>query len=267
MNSLINIIPRKNFNGEIYFQTRFFDKNGRCIKAISFPEINSRAKAYFCSREKLEHILIQTMPKDEIEQYGILSIEEVKRILALPVKNQNDARNILIALLGITCGLGVSEIRNLKWEQIKPNDMLLIKSSQASRLIPFIINLKGRLNRMNSFIPDSLFVIPNISNKDKPCDPISITRGLSSVLTAIKISKDRNIVPSNLWETFINLLVNCNKEIEMNTIDYLCGFHYAEPDELKRRTDYIFAIQGMMMKLNDLKYVTTDMNWFGNHNT
>ena len=263
MHSLINIVPRKHSNGEPYFQTRLFDKNGRNIKTVSFPKIKSRTEAYFSAREKLEQILIQTMPKEEIEQYGILSIEEVKRILSLPVKNQYDTRNILIALLGITCGLGVSEIRNLKTEQIKPNYMFMVESSLGNRVIPFIRKVKDEINRMNSFIPDCRFVIPNLSNKDKPCDPISITRGLSSVLTEIGIRKDRNIVPSNLRESFINLLMNCNKKIEMNTIDYLCGFYPAKPDEQKRRKDYIFAIQDMMMKLYELNFISTDdMIWF-----
>jgi len=269
MHSLINIISRQHSGQKRYFQARFFDKNGKSIKSSSFPNIESHAEAYLSARQKLEQILPPAMSKEEIEQYGILSIEEVKSIMALPNKNPSEARNTLIALLGITCGLGVSEIYNLKRDQILSNDMILIEElNNGYRIIPFIGNVKNRLESLKTFYPDSQYVIPNMRNMEKPCDPISISRGLSSVLSKIEVKEERNIVPSALWETFITLLVACNelhkRNIDMKTLDYLCGFSKPCTELPKGMKDSITAaISCLMFVLEDLKYITVGvMNWY-----
>jgi len=268
MHSFINLIPRKHSSGKPYFQARFFDKRGKPIKSVSFPKIESRAEAYLYARQKLEQILTPAMLKEEIEQYGILSVDEVKNILALSGNNPNEARNALIALLGITCGLAVSEICNLKRDQILSNDMILIEApNNRHRIIPFIENVKSRLKMLNCFFSNSRYVIPNMKNMDKPCNPISISRGLSSVLSKIGIGEERNIVPSALQETFITLLVSCNdlhkNNIDIKTLDYLCGFKTSGTmisEGMKR--SITTAIRSLMFVLEDLKYDSGNMNWY-----
>ena len=269
MHSLINLIPRKHSSGKLYFQARFFDKNGKPIKSVSFPKIESRAEAYLCARQKLEQILTPAMPKEEIKQYGILSVKEVKSILALPDNNPNEARNALIALLGVTCGLAVSEICNLKRNQILSNDMILIEApNNGYRIIPFIENVKNRVKMLNCFYPNGPYVIPNMKNMDKPCNPISISRGLSSVLSKIGIGEERNIVPSALQETFITLLVSCNElhktKINMKTLDYLCGFNISDTELSKgMKVSITSAICCLMIVLENYSYNPSgEMNWY-----
>jgi len=270
MHSLINLIPRKHSSGKPYFQARFFNKNGKLIKSVSFPKIESRAEAYLYAREQLGQILSPAMSKDEIYQYGILSVKEVKSILALPDNNPNEARNALIALLGITCGLAVSEICNLKRNQIHSNDMILINApNNGYRIIPFIESVKNRLKMLNCFYPNGPYVIPNMKNMDKPCNPISISRGLSSVLSKIGIGEERNIVPSALQETFITLLVSCqkkssNENIDMKTLDYLCGFNISDTELSKgMKASIISATSCLMIVLDNYSYnPSCDMNWY-----
>jgi integrase len=266
VHSLINLVSRHS-KEKPYYQARFYDKSGKPIKSVSLPNIESRAEAYICARQELEQILTSVMPKEEIEQYGILSTEEVKSIVALPENNPNEARNTLIVLLGITCGLGVSEICNLKRNHVSPNDMLMIEApNNVYRVIPFIKNVKKRLVRLSRFYPDSRYVIPNIRNMDKPCNPISISRGLSSVLSKTGIGKERNIVPSVLQETFITLLVSCQKlhQIDMKILDYLCGFSVSSDMVLSENTKVSITtvITRLMIVLEDLKFITAgDMRW------
>jgi len=268
MHSLINLIPRKHSSGKTYFQARFFDKSGKLINSVSFPNIESQAEAYLSARQKLKQLLTPAMPKEEIEQYGILSTEEAKSILALPDKDPNEARNTLVALLGITCGLGVSEICNLKRNQILPNDMILIDApNNIYRIIPFIGNVKNRLERLNTFYPGSRYVIPNMKDMDEPCNPITISRGLSSDLSKIGIGGERNIVPSVLQKTFITLLASCNvlhkRIIDMETIDYLCGFNISDTMLFERmKRNIMTAIRSLMFVLEDLKYDPGNMNWY-----
>jgi integrase len=261
LRSSISVVIRKHSNGSPYFQARFFDKSGHLLKSISFPKVKSRAEAYLCAREKLEEILASIMPNKEIEWHGILSLDEVRSILALPDDNPNEARYTLIAILGITCGLGVSEICNLTRDRIKSNDMILIETSHGKRFIPIILNVKNRLKKLCSHYPDSLYVIPNLGNMDKPCNQISVNRGLSSVLSQIGIGKERNIIPSVLWETFITLLSR-NKKIEMQTLDYLCGFDMSGVELPKTNESSIRAIKELMMTLEKRSFWTTGlMKW------
>jgi len=265
MHSLINIVPRRHSDGNPYYQIRFFDKTGKQIKSLCIPKIKSRAEAYLYARQKLEDTFTPRMQKEDIHQYGILSIDEVRIILALPDNDKTSARNTLTALLGITCGLGVSEICNLKREHINEKDMFIIETAHGERMIPFILNVKERLKKLNSFYPNSRYVIPNLKNMEKPCNPISINRGLFSVLEKIGISKERNIIPSVLWETFVTQLL-CDKYIEMETLDYLCGFSRLGTTELPNvnSSSIITAIKYLMLHLDNFGYVPTlfPINWY-----
>jgi integrase len=229
--SLINLIPRENVLGRFYWQARFFNKSGRLIKSLSFPDTESKAEVYFRARDKLEEILESQMPKEEIALYGILSEDEVRRILRLPYTDPNEVRNILIALLGIICGLGVSEICNLKRDKVDKNSIFIIENVDRNRIIPFNLRIKNLLKKMNETYPDCLDVIPDMRNMEKPCDPNTIRRALSLVLDKTGIDKERNIVPSALWETYLSLLVKSDlpwsdriNKIQIETLDYLCGF-------------------------------------------
>jgi len=260
--SLINIVSRKRSKDELYYQARFFDKSGSLVKSVSLSGIKSRAEAYLFARQKMEQILSPVIPKEEIERYGILLIDEVRNILALNDDNLTDARNILISLLGITCGLSVSEICNLKREHITQNDMLIIETPHGNRFIPFIENVKIRLEKLNRLSPDCLYVIPNNKDKNKPCNPTSITRGLSFVLDKIGIVKERNINPSVLWKTFITLLVSCHKEIDMKTLDYLCSFDLSGNENITSKKPFIDAIRSLMMVLGKINFWTMGkMGW------
>jgi integrase len=263
MKSLINIIPRKNAAGEIYYQARFFAKGGQKTKALSLPlRIKSRSEAYRYAREKAEEVLFPAMAKEEINNYGLLTAEEVKAVLALPDDKPEEARNTLITLLGITCGLGVSGIRRLERIQITPNDTLAIGAGDKSRVIPFIGKVGDRLEKMKTHFPGSLFVIPNFRHSDKPCDPISITRGVEATLASIGVGKERNIVPSVLWETFVSLLVSSKPDIEMKTVDYLCGFHAStEGLPSKDIPKAIDAISKMMILLENMDFAPI-MQWY-----
>jgi integrase len=225
------------------------------VTAVSIPKIKSRIKAYLCAREKLEHILTPLMTVEEIRNHGVLSINEVKKIMALPDSTQEEARNILVALLGITCGLGVSEIRNLERKHVTLGDMLLIDTPHGTRSVPLIGNVKKRIEKMNQHFPESRYVIPNFKDHGKPCNPISINRALFTVNESIGISNERNIVPSVLWETFIMLLITCHKDIENKTLDYLCDFGISEDDFYETvKRDVIRAINLMMITLEDMEY-------------
>jgi integrase len=263
MKSLINIIPRKNAAGEIYYyQARFFGK-GCKEETLSLPrEIKSRSEAYLKAREMAEEVLFPAMTKEEINNYGLLTVEEVKAVLALPDDKLEEARNILIVLLGITCGLGVSEIRHLERKQITQNDTLAIGAGDKSRVIPFIGKVRDRFEKMKTHFPDSLFVIPNFRHSDKPCNPSSIKRGVEAVLAGIGVGKERNIVPSVLWETFVSLLVSSKPDIDMRTVDYLLGFHtFTEILLSKEIPQAIEAISSMMMRLENMHH-RPNMNWY-----
>jgi integrase len=258
MHSLINIIEPKKSKGKLCFRARFFDKNGGYIQEKSLSgSIKTRTEAYLKARKELEQVL--SLSKDEIEQYGILSVDEVKTILNLQDVNKTMARDTLITLLGVTCGLGVSEIRYLRKEHIQSNDMFLVETGDKTRIIPFIGNVRKRIKEMDSYFPESKYVIPNIRNMNKPCNPISITRGVESVLKRIGMDKERNILPSCLWETFVSLLVKSKEGVDMETIDFLCGFSIST---LKTEGNKIDLINNLMIKLENKNCSQIGyMNW------
>ena len=152
-------MSRRHSDGKVYYQARFFDKSGHPLKSLSLTGIESRSEAYLSARKRIEQILIPSLTKEEIDQYGILTVDEVKAILGLPDDKPEMARSALIALLGTTCGLGVSEIRNLKRDQVTQKDMFSIETSHGNILIPFIGKVKGRLVQMRKHFPDSRYVM------------------------------------------------------------------------------------------------------------
>jgi integrase len=258
--SLINIVTRKNTAGETYYQARFFDKSGLLIKTKSYSGIKSRASMYLSSRKELEQGIIPSIPIVELGNYGIFTIEEVRGIFALPDTQPESLRYILAVLLGITCGLGVTEITNLSVENIKPDDMFEVKNPDAPRLIPFIGKVKDKIGKIKKCYPQSRYIIPNLKDMSKPCDPITINRALVFVLNKLSIGRERNIVSSRLQETFITLLVAPKSKPEMEIIDYLCGFNTLKTDNIKLKI--IGAVCDMMITLENRDCYPNEMNWY-----
>ncbi|GHT80217.1 hypothetical protein FACS1894130_11080 [Spirochaetia bacterium] len=183
MHSLINIIERRDKNGNSYYQVRFFKKNGHCYAAKSYPSIKSRTEIYLFARKALKEGIIPFINSPEARTYGILTLEEVKQILAIEENEPHILRAKLIVLLGITCGLGVGEIQQLRKENIDyQHNMLKVINRNFSRLILYIDTTRDLLKKIDETYPDHVFVIPNLNNIRRPCDPITITRGLSIIL-------------------------------------------------------------------------------------
>jgi hypothetical protein len=101
---------------------------------------------------------------------------------------------------------------------------------------------------MKELYPESVYVIPNLRDMEKPCNPIAITRGLDLILQKLNIPKERDIQPSTLYETFINLLLDCDNKPE--AIDLLCG--YSKSNNEQPLSSNISAMVNLMIKLKEL---------------
>jgi integrase len=186
---------------------------------------------------------IASLAADEVKHYGILTTGEVKTLLSLSFDKPELRRYQLLVLLGVTCGLGVSEIQNLQLEDvILDYDWLVVKKPDSSRFVPYLDVVRDLITK--SIHKDSntryVYVIPNLKAKEKPCNQITITRGLQIILKYLKIDEARHIRPSSLQYTFINILLECHVPVE--TIDHLCGFIQEAGDETKIKEDKIKAI-------------------------
>jgi integrase len=244
MRSLINLIPRKNTKGEPYYQARFFTKGGKPLESTSFPETPSRTEAYRLARALLLKDEIASLAADEVKHYGILTTGEVKALLSFSFNKPELRRYQLIVLLGVTCGLGVSEIQNLRWDDIFLNyDWLVVRKPASSRFIPYLDVVRDLITKSIHKDSNSRYVIPNLKAKGKPCNQITITRGLQIILKYLKIDAARHIRPSSLQYTFINILLECHVPVE--TIDRLCGFSQEAGDETKIKEEKIKAITQM----------------------
>jgi integrase len=260
VHSPINIVKRTNHAGDSYYQARFFEKDGYLRTAKSYPGIQSRTEAYRLARKALEDgsIPLSSCTQGEIRTYGILTRDEVKAILSLEDDKPHILRARLIVLLGITCGLDVDEIRNLRIEDVDfDRDTLRINNPASSRKIPYIDKTRDLLNKMRKLYSDRIYVIPNLKDVKRSCDPITVHRGLSLILREVHIGKERNILPSGLQETFINLLLDCKTNVK--TIDGLCGFDSNTDEYVNDRNRN--AIARLMIVLEDLKYSPSKMNW------
>jgi integrase len=193
-----------------------------------------------------------------VKDYGVLTTDEVKALLSLSFDKPELLRYQLLVLLGVTCGLGVSEIQNLRWDDIFLNyDWLAVKKPDSSRFIPYLDVVRDLITKSIHKDSNSRYVIPNLKTKEKPCNQITITRGLQIILKYLNIDEARHIKPSSLQDTFINILLECNVPVE--TIDRLCGFSQEAGDETKIKEDKIKAIMRMR---NILKPISPSyMRW------
>jgi integrase len=259
--SLINIVTRKNTAGESYYQARFFDKGGLLLTAKSYPGVQSRTDVYRLARKLLEEGEIPSLSDNKIKDYGILTTDEVRTILSIPIEGFEAARNKLVVLLGATCGLGVSEIIGLRFEDIIfEKDMLITRKPDSICIIPYMDVVRDLIKTCGNEYPDSRYVIANLKNIEKQCNPITIYRSLETILDYLKIPEERRITSSRLRETFINILLEC--DINVETIDNLCGFNHNIDKEAKIGTKEIRAITEMVILLKKLNYSPAmNMNW------
>jgi integrase len=264
LHSLINIIPRRKPNGDIYYQARFFDKAGHPLTARSYSDAKCPAAAYSLARKEIENGLLPSLAREEAENYELLTGDEIKAILDMSPEKPGLFRSQVIVLLGITCGLGVTELSNLKFDDvIFERDMLKTGTADTTHIIPVFPRVMKKITAMRGKYPDSLYVIPNLKDMKKPCDPITISRGLSAILLELKIPKERNIVFSCLKNNFLSLLLDLseNKNISLETIDNLCGFSKRKSQD-ENLSDEINAMQHLQVKLEQLQYNTLgDSKW------
>jgi integrase len=264
LHSLINLISRKRGNGDIYYQARFYDKSGELLKSKSYHDTKSYTKAYSLARQELENGVIPSITKEDIKAYGLLTLDEVKEILNMKTMKPELLRANVIVLLGATCGLGVSEVQNLRYEDIIfERDMMKIDNGTNMRIIPIIKKMMDKIKELRKIYPDSLYVIKNQNNIKKPCNPTTISRGLSYILEELKIPKERNIVFSFLNNNFLSLLlsINTGKNIPFETIDSLCGFAQKNSN-INDLGKEIEAMRALRFKLEDLQYnIIGDNNW------
>jgi integrase len=99
-----------------------------------------------------------------------------KAILDMSPEKPGLFRSQVIALLGITCGPGVTELSNLKFDDvIFEKDMLKTGAADTAHIIPVFPSVMEKITAMRGKYPDSLYVIPNLKDMKKPCNPTTIS--------------------------------------------------------------------------------------------
>jgi hypothetical protein len=81
VHSLVNIVKRKNHNGDSYYQARFFEKDGPLHTAKSYPGVQSRTEVYRLARNRATLIsvkLISVALEDSSIVLSSLRPEEIK---------------------------------------------------------------------------------------------------------------------------------------------------------------------------------------------
>jgi integrase len=248
MRSPINIIQRKNRAGGIYYQARFFDKDGRLLTAKSLsaaklpptdkPAAKFWSEAYEQARDMLRNGLVPSISKEDADTFKTLTGGEIKAIYKrlTPAGNASDGkppqlRAFAAILLGLTGGLGVGEVVNARFEDLDfEANILKVTAGNISRIVPITNRVVGPLLKLREMYKASKYIIPNIRDMSKPCNPITIKRSLDYVLQICNIDyKTRKIVYSDLRTAFVSYLLDIRTKgytknpLDRETIDYLCG--------------------------------------------
>jgi integrase len=170
-------------------------------------------------------------------------------------------------LLGLTGGLGVGEVINARFEDLNfDTNLLKVAAGDISRQIPLTARVVGQILKLHKYYQTSKYIIPNIGDMGKPCDPIAIHRSLGHILPNCNINyKARKIVYSDLRTAFISYLLDIyadvfrKEKLDREAIDYLCGY--------QRSINYsILSNIAMNLQKNveNLKFFSAEENWFKN---
>lgn len=178
--------------------------------------------AHFCKLHRLANALTSIEKlKETPHERGILSAEEVGRIIAL---EGGDQRAVAGALLGALCGLRLGEVRGLQWSDVDPEAHVI---QIRHNFVGTIEGLKGpKWNSVRSVpapqpvldalqlckdtdLHGSAFCIWNERAKNAAVDSKTIRAGFYRILEAIGIPdaerERRNLLFHGLRHTFVSL--------------------------------------------------------------
>lgn len=272
MRSLINIIRRKDRAGKLYYQARFFDKEGRLYAARSLHGAKFWSEAYGEARDMLGNGLVPSIGKGEAETFKTLTGGEVKAVYSLlkPAKDAFSGKPLLLrafvaTLLGLTGGLGVGEVINVRFEDFDfHTNILKVPSGDNFRVVPVSDRTAKYIMKLRETYKTSRYIIPNTRDMDIPCDPITIHRSLDYILPICNIAyKPRNIVYSDLRTAFISFLLGINgkddsadRALIWEAADYLCD--YKKSIKYSKLCDAMVRFQ---IELEDLRHHPNDTRW------
>jgi integrase len=186
----------------------------------------------------LRNGLVPSISKEDADTFKTLTGGEIKAIYErlTPAGNASDGkppqlRAFAAILLGLTGGLGVGEVVNACFEDLDfETHILKVTAGDVSRIVPITNRVVGQLLKLREMYKASKYIIPNIRDMSKPCNPITIKRSLDYVLQICDIDyKTRKIVYSDLRTAFISYLLDIRtsgytkEPLDRETIDYLCG--------------------------------------------
>jgi integrase len=272
LRSLINIIPLKTRGGKIYYQARFFDKAGKLVTAKSLPSAKFWSEAYEQARDMLRNGLVPSVSKEDANTFKTLTGDEIKAIYNLLGPKGNALggnplrlRAFVAILLGLTGGLGVGEVIDARFEDLNfDTNLLKVAAGGISRQIPLTARVVGQILKLHKNYQTSKYIIPNIGDMGKPCDPIAIHRSLGHILPNCNIDyKARKIVYSDLRTAFISYLLDIdigaleNKLGRSEAIDYLRGCQENQYNYSQTRS----AAVNFQINLEDWKITPTDIKW------
>jgi integrase len=272
LRSLINIIRRRDRAGKIYYQARFFDKEGKLYAAKSLPGAKFWSEAYGQAREMLGKGIVPSIGKKEAETFKTLTGGEVKAVYSLskPAGNAFDGKPLSLRafaaiLLGLTGGLGVGEVINARFEDFDfDTNILKVPSGNNFRAVPVTECVAKHISQLRETYKTNRYIIPNSRDMNIPCDPITIHRSLDYILPICNIAyKPRNIVYSDLRAAFISFLLGitgkdgfADRALIWEAADYLCGY--------KRSIKYSKLYGAMVrfqIELEDLGHHPNDTRW------
>jgi integrase len=271
LRSLINIIRRRDRAGKLYYQARFFDKEGRYV-AKSLGEAKFWSEAYGEARKMLGNGMVPSIGKEDAETFKTLTGGEVKAVYSLlkPAGNASGGKPLPLRafaaiLLGLTGGLGAGEVINARFEDFDfHTNILKVPSGDNFRMVPVTDRTANHIMKLRETYKTSRYIIPNTRDMDIPCDPITIHRSLDYVLPLCNIAyKPRNIVYSDLRTAFVSFLLGINDKDDSaggaliwEAADYLCG--YKKSIKYNKLCDAMVRFQ---ITLEDLGHHPNDTRW------